>query len=61
MNINTANEAELETLPGIGESTARKIVEDRQSNGMFSTIEDLMRVSGIGAKKFESIQALICV
>ena len=61
VNINTANEAELETLPGIGESTARKIVEDRQSNGMFSTIEDLMRVSGIGAKKFESIQALICV
>jgi len=61
VNINTADESELETLPGIGESTARKIVAERQANGAFTCIEDLMRVSGIGAKKFESLQGLICV
>ncbi|MBQ9003387.1 MAG: ComEA family DNA-binding protein [Eggerthellaceae bacterium] len=61
VNINTASEAELVSLPGIGEATAAKIVSDRQANGAFKTIEDLKRVSGIGDKKFESLSALICV
>ena len=48
ININTATAEELETLPGIGEKRARAIVEDRQSNGPFRTIEELTRVKGIG-------------
>ena len=44
-----------------GPSTARAIVEDRDANGPFSTIEDLMRVSGIGEKKFEKLKSSICV
>ena len=60
MNINTAGEAELDELPGIGPSTARSIIEDRDANGPFSTIED-MRVSGIGEKKFEKLKSGICV
>ena len=52
MNINTADVDELMTLDGVGEATAKRIVEDRQANGPFATIEDLKRVSGIGDKKF---------
>ena len=61
VDINTAGEAELDELPGIGPSTARSIIEDRDANGPFSTIEDLMRVSGIGEKKFEKLKSGICV
>ena len=61
VNINTASESELMSLPGIGEVTASKIVADRQANGAFKTIDELKRVSGIGDKKFESLSALICV
>lgn len=61
ININTATEKDLETLPGIGEATAKAIVEDRTQHGSFKSIEDLMRVSGIGEKKFEKIKGQICV
>ena len=61
VNINTASAAELEELPGIGPSTAGKIVADRESNGAFDSVEDLMRVSGIGEKKFASLEGLVCV
>lgn len=61
VNLNTATVEELDTLPGVGEATARAIVEDREANGPFATIEDLMRVSGIGEKKFERIRGLVCV
>lgn len=61
ININTATEAELDVLPGVGPSTAEAIVADRVENGPFSTIEDLMRVSGIGEKKFEKLAGQICV
>ncbi len=54
-------ESDLDALPGVGPSTARAIVEDRDANGPFSTIEDLMRVSGIGEKKFEKLKSSICV
>lgn len=61
VNINTASAEELEQLPGIGPSTAQKIVSDRMANGSFKSLDDLKRVAGIGDKKFEAISTLICV
>ena len=61
VNINSADVAELDTLPGIGPSTAEKIVEYRETNGPFATIDEIMSVSGIGPAKFEQIQAFITV
>lgn len=61
VNINTADEAALDTLPGVGASTASAIVKDREQSGPFTSVEDIMRVSGIGEKKFEKIRDLICV
>ena len=61
VNINTANESELQALNGVGEATASAIVRDRASNGPFTSPEDLMRVSGIGEKKFEKLKGQICV
>lgn len=56
VDINRATAAELEALPGVGPATARKIVDDREANGPFATPEDLMRVPGIGPKKFEAMR-----
>ena len=61
VNINTANKEKLETLPGIGETTAQKIIDYRESNGKFKTIEDIKNVSGIGDAKFESLKDKITV
>lgn len=61
VNINTASAAQLDTLPGVGASTAEKIVSDRATNGPFKVIEDLKRVSGIGDKKFAALADAICV
>ncbi len=61
VNINTATVEELQILSGVGPSTAQSIVEDREQNGLFSSTEDLMRVSGIGEKKFAKIKDSICV
>lgn len=61
VNINTASADELDTLPGIGPATAAAIIEDREKIGPFTSTEDLMRVSGIGEKKFEQLSTLICV
>ena len=60
ININTANEKELDTLPGIGPAIARRIVEYRSSQP-FTKIEDIMQVKGIGEKKFAKIKELITV
>lgn len=59
VNINTATAAELDALPGIGPATAQKIVDDRARNGPFSSPEDLMRVPGIGPKKFDALKDLV--
>jgi competence protein ComEA len=59
IDINRATAAELDGLPGGGPSTAQKIVDDREANGPFSTPEDLMRVPGIGAKKFDALKDMV--
>ena len=59
VNINTADVASLETLPGIGPALAQRIVDFRQASGPFERIEDVMEVSGIGPGIFEQIRELI--
>jgi len=61
IDINTASSVELETLPGIGPTTAQKIIEYRQTNGAFVSIEDIINVSGIGPGLYERIKDLITV
>lgn len=61
VNINQATQSELETLPGIGPSIASRIIEYRQQNGKFNTIEDLKNVKGIGDAKFENVKKYIVV
>lgn len=56
ININTATQEELETLTGIGTSTANKIIQYRKENGNFKTPEDLKNVSGIGEAKYNKIK-----
>ena len=60
ININTANEKELDALPGIGPAIARRIVEYRSSQ-TFTKIEDIILVKGIGEKKFSKLKELITV
>lgn len=61
VNINTANRMELITLPGIGNSTAEKIINWRKENGNFSTKQQLMEVKGIGTGKFAKLANYITV
>lgn len=60
-NINTANEKELCKVSGIGPTTAKRIIEYRSSNGLFSKIEDIMKVKSIGKGKFEKIKEQITI
>ena len=61
VNINTADAAELETLPGIGEKRAADIIADRTANGPFRIPEDIARVPGIGSGTLERIIDYITV
>lgn len=62
ININTATESELsDNLTGVGPTTAKKIIEYRNTVGKFSSIEDIKNVSGIGEKTFEKFKDMICV
>src|SRR4029079_3275696 len=61
VNINTASTAELDGLPGIGQSLAERIAEYRTANGGFKTVEDLQNVKGIGPALFTKIAPLITV
>jgi competence protein ComEA len=61
ININTATQADLELLPGIGPATAANVIAHREANGPFATIEAIMDVPGIGEGKFEAIKDLITV
>ena len=59
ININKASKEELDTLPGIGESTAEKIINYRKEHKSFKSIEELKEVKGIGDAKFEEIKDLV--
>lgn len=61
VNINKATASELTNVPGIGASTAQKIVSYRDENGKFKSVEDIKNVSGIGASKYESMKDYITV
>jgi competence protein ComEA len=61
ININTADSAALQTLTGIGPSTAEKILDYRQSSGPFRSIEQIKEVNGIGDKTYEKFKDKICI
>lgn len=61
VSINTADIDALCTLSGIGPSTAERIIAYREENGLFQTLEDLMKVKGIGPNRFEKIRDDICL
>lgn len=61
ININTASQAELESLPGIGPKMAEQIVRFRTQNGNFKKIEEIMKVKGIGEKLYNQLKDLIIV
>ena len=61
LDINTATEGELTQLPGVGPGLARRIVEYREANGPFATIDDLQNVSGVGPSKFSKMEPYLRV
>jgi competence protein ComEA len=61
ININTATQAELESLPEIGPATAQRILEYREANGPFNAVEDLLNVKGIGPATIEAIKPFVTI
>lgn len=61
ININTASSSDLETIAGVGPSTAQSIISYREDNGPFTAIEEIMHVSGIGEKTFEKLRDSITI
>jgi len=61
VNINTANAAELEQVPGIGPATAKKILNTRKSYGAFRSVDDLLAIKGIGPKRLDKIRKYLTV
>lgn len=61
VNLNTADAATLDTLPRVGPAMAARIIDWRESNGPFATIDDLLTVSGIGTKTFDGLKDLVTV
>ncbi|AMA72310.1 MULTISPECIES: helix-hairpin-helix domain-containing protein [Aneurinibacillus] len=61
ININTATLEQLQTIPGIGPGKAAAIIQYREENGLFRTVEDLTKVAGIGPKTLEKMRAKISV
>lgn len=61
VNLNTATQVQLESLPGLGAKAAERILEYRQKNGRFKKVEDLMNVKGIGEKSFLKLKPLLTV
>jgi competence protein ComEA len=61
INLNTATQAQLESLPGVGPKAAERILEYRKQNGHFKKIEDLMNVKGFGEKTFLKLKPMLTV
>lgn len=61
VNLNQANESELQTLTGIGQKKAQEIILYREENGGFREIEELKKIPGIGEKTFEKLREAICI
>ena len=61
VDLNQASAAQLESLPGVGQVTAERIIEYRQENGGFKKIEELMNVRGIGERSFLRLRPLVTV
>lgn len=61
VNLNMATMEQLDALPGIGPSTAKKIIDYRNKSGPFKRVDGLKDVDGIGAKKYEQLKDLLCV
>lgn len=61
ININTATAAELAKLPGVGPKTAEAIIAEREKSGGFKSTDDLMKIKGIGPKKFDKIKDMISI
>jgi competence protein ComEA len=61
VNLNTADQAALETLPRVGPAMAQRIIDWRESNGRFTAVEDLLNVTGVGEKTFESLRELVTI
>lgn len=61
LDLNTAGRADFELLPRIGPALAGRIVEDRERAGSFASVDDLVRVRGIGPRTLDRLRPLICV
>jgi competence protein ComEA len=61
VDLNSASVEQLTTVPGIGDATARRIVEWREEHGPFRRVEDLMKVKGIGEKSLEKLRPHVTV
>ena len=61
ININTAGATELQQVPGIGPSTAQKILDTRKSYGAFKSVDDLLAIKGIGPKKLDKMRKYLTV
>jgi len=61
VNINTASAEELQLLPRVGPALATRIVEFREANGLFASVEELMRVRGVGERSFETLRPYLSV
>ena len=61
VNINTATEQELDSLPGVGPAKAKAIVEYRKANGNFKSVDDIKNVKGIGDKTFDDLKSQVAI
>jgi competence ComEA-like helix-hairpin-helix protein len=61
VNINTANSEQLQLVPGIGPVTAGKILQMRKSYGSFKSVDDLLAIRGLGAKRLEKMRKYLTV
>ena len=61
INLNTATAEQLQTLPGVGPSIAKRILDHRAKNGKFNKVEEILNVKGIGEKKFQKMKDRLVV